>query len=143
MYIQFLIHIFADFFFGQASYQAIHKSKSTLIALFHAFLYTICFLILTFSWKVLLVIGITHFFIDRYSIPKYLLFAREWILNPKSWRATWANSNHTGFFDHIGDAWGEANKEKMRPPFLTWWLNIVVDNWMHLTINYLALRYLG
>jgi len=122
---QLLIHGFADFFFGQASYQAINKSKRTAPALLHVLLYTVCFLI------------------DRYSIPKYLLFAREWMLNPKSWRATWANSNHTGFFDHIGDEWGEANKDKMRPPFLTWWLCIFVDNLMHLGINFLALKYLA
>ena len=139
---QLLIHGFADFFFGQASYQAINKSKRTAPALFHVLLYTACFLVLTFSWKALLVIGVTHFFIDRYSIPKYLLFAREWILNPRTWRATWANSNQTGFFDHIGDNWGERNKDKMRPPFLTWWLYIIFDNLMHLGINFLALKYL-
>jgi len=136
---QLLVHGFADFFFGQASYQAINKSKKNAPAIFHAFLYTACFLILTLHWKALILIGVTHFLIDRYSIPKYLLFAREWILNPKSWRATWASSNQTGFFDHTGDEWGYSNTDKIRPQFLTVWLYIIVDNLMHLFINYMAL----
>ena len=140
--LQLLIHGLADFFFSQGSYQAINKSKSTPIALFHATLYTACFLILTLSWKALLLIGITHFFIDRYSIPKYLIFAKEWIFNPKSWRATWACSDRTGYFDHVGDEWGEANQNKMRPAFISVWIYIVTDNLFHLTFNYIALTYL-
>lgn len=139
---QLIVHGLADFFFAQGAYMAVNKSKKTAPALLHAFLYTLCFLVLTFSWKALLVIGVTHFFIDRYSIPKYLIFAREWLMNPPSWRATWASSNHNGFFDHIGDAWGEANKDKMRPPWIAWWICIIFDNILHLTINFLALKYL-
>ena len=139
---QLLVHGFGDFFFGQGSYMAINKSKKTAPAALHVLLYTACFLMLTTSWKALLVIGVTHFLIDRFSIPKYLLFAREWLLNRNHGGQHWASSNHTGFFDHEGDAWGEANKDKMRPPFLTWWLCIFFDNLMHLTCNYLALKYL-
>lgn len=141
--LQLIVHGLADFFFGQASYQAINKSKAYPPAIVHVLLYTACFLVLTLSWKALLVIGVTHFLIDRYSIPKYLIFAREWILNPKSWRATWPNCNHTGFFDHVGDAWGDENQDKMRPPWLTWWLVIIFDNILHLTCNYFALKYLA
>ena len=139
---QLLVHGLADFFCTQGTYQAVNKNKKTAPALLHAFLYTLCFLVLTFSWKALLVIGITHFFIDRFSIPKYLIFAKECIFNPKSWRATWASSNHNGYFDHVGDVWGEENITKMRPPFIAWWIYIITDNLFHLTINFLALKYL-
>lgn len=143
MYEQLLVHGIADFFLTQGSYQAVNKSKRTGPALLHALLYTACFLILTQSWKALLVIGVTHFLIDRYSIPKYLIFAKEWIFNPKSWRATWASSNHNGYFDHVGDEWGRANQDKIRPPFISWWIYIITDNLFHLIINYLALKYLA
>ena len=139
---QLLTHGLADFFLTQGSYQAVNKSKKTSPALLHATLYTLCFLVLTFSWKALLVIGITHFFIDRFSLPKYLIFAKEWIYNPKSWQATWASSNHNGYYDHVGDEWGENNVDKIRPPFISWWIYIITDSLFHLTINFLALKYL-
>jgi hypothetical protein len=140
---QLIIHGLADFFFTQGSYQAVNKNKNTRLAFLHAFLYTLCFLILTLSWKALLVIGITHFLIDRFSLPKYCIFVKEWIFNPQSWRATWASSNHNGYFDHVGDEWGEQNMDKIRPPFISWWLYIITDNLFHLSINFLALKYLS
>jgi len=138
---QLLVHGLADFFLTQGTYQALNKSKRTAPALLHAALYTACFLLLTRSFWALFVIGFTHFLIDRFSLPKYLIFAKERAFNPKSWHRPWKNCNLTGYFDQPTADFNAACPD-CRPLHLTIFLYIVTDNLFHLTINYLALRLL-
>ena len=62
----------------------------------------------------------THFIIDRFRIPKYLIWLREGGGYPMT---------DTGF-------------NKAVPAFISTWLFIITDNAMHIIINYYALRFL-
>jgi len=116
---QLLIHLLGDYLF-QTGYMANNKAKSHLPALIHVLVYTSFFLILTRNPITLFVICSTHFIIDRFRIPKYLIWIREGCKYPLT---------DTGF-------------SKETPPFISTWLFIITDNAMHLSINFLALRYI-
>lgn len=66
---QLILHLIGDFWL-QTSWMAYGKMKSTVIALIHALVYTIPFLLLTDSPPALLVIWLTHAAIDRTSVAK-------------------------------------------------------------------------
>jgi len=75
----------------------INKSKRSSTCLLHVCLYTLPFLLLTHSWKALLVIAGTHFIIDRFGIARYLV----WVKNhctPHGY-AGWNLCSLTGYFD--------------------------------------------
>jgi hypothetical protein len=101
-----------------------------------------------------LVIGLTHLFIDRFQLAKYLVFAKNHI-NPDWTFVPWSYANKTGYCDAFADkATGvEAKvsddelsptelKAMQRPTFITVWLYIITDNLLHITINSLALAFL-
>jgi hypothetical protein len=143
---QLLVHFWADYVF-QSSWMALNKNKHYWPCIVHIIIYTSCFLSLTTSWKALLVIGGTHFLIDRFSLARFVIFGKEQILNPKDWRHDWLHSNTTGYYDRVRTMWAktaivEDRPEQVRPYWMTIWLCIVVDNLFHLTINYLALAHL-
>jgi hypothetical protein len=150
---QLLCHLFGDYFF-QPDWCALNKSKRTWPCLVHVLLYTACFLFLTFSWKALLVIGATHFIIDRWHTPLKRFIWLRGHLDPKFRYPDYKWCNTTGFYDDspynicsgknpgaeykTPDWWG-----KPRHFFITMWLYIIHDNLLHLTINYFALKYLS
>jgi hypothetical protein len=70
---QLLTHFWGDFAL-QSSWMALNKSRHSWPCLLHVIIYTSTFLFLTLAWKALLVIGLTHFLIDRFSLPKYLIY---------------------------------------------------------------------
>lgn len=128
---QILAHLWGDYIL-QSDWMALNKSKRTWPCLVHVLLYTACFLFVTTSWKALAVIGVTHFLIDRFGLARYVVFAknhmapfaRDTLAYPR-----WNECNVTGY-------------SAARPIWLTLWLLIAADNTLHLTINYIALRYL-
>jgi hypothetical protein len=141
---QILVHLFGDYFL-QPSWCALNKSKRSLPCLVHVITYTACFLILTTSWKALLVIGLTHFILDRFPvIIKKLIWLREH-LNPSFKYPIYEACDTTGFYDdspfnaykNKGNYWGIP-----RPFCITVWIYIITDNLFHLLINYVAIRYL-
>src|SRR6266705_2933523 len=104
---------------------AVNKTKNNWAALIHAIAYTLCFvpLWLNHQWSGV-VIFVSHFLIDRFSLAKYVVFAKNHLgMNP-----SWADCRATGY-------------PSSTPVWLAVWLLIVADNTLHLTINYLALRY--
>lgn len=139
--VQLLIHLWADYV-CQSSWMAVNKSKATWPCFVHVLIYTACFLVLTTSWKALLVIGLTHFLIDRFSLAKYVIYLKEQILNPEDWCWPWKYCRATGYFDQIETIQGTKVSTQARPLFISVWLYIITDNLFHLTINYLALKYL-
>lgn len=143
MLAQLLVHFWADFVF-QSDWMALNKTKRSIPCLIHVLIYTACFLVLTTSWKALLVIGATHFLIDRFSLPKYLIWAKNH-MNPHMEYPTFEFCKTTGYFDDAPDnrklEWSIEGWTQ-RPMFITVWLYIVTDNLCHLTINALALYYL-
>lgn len=75
----------------------------------------------------LAVMGGTHFVIDRWRLARYVV----WISNfaaPPGTNPPWPECTATGF-------------PPDRPPFLTVWILIIVDNLMHIGINAAALTW--
>ena len=112
---QLLAHLWGDFML-QNHPMAKHKKTNSLVCYMHVLLYVLPFLYLTHSITSLLVIGVSHYFIDRYSLATLFIKLKNW---------EWTTSN--GFSEDT-------------PAFLSVWLTIFVDNTMHLTINYFALK---
>lgn len=122
---QLLIHLWGDYI-TQTDWMAQNKTKRNSAALMHAVVYTLTFLLITKSLMALFVIGSTHYLIDRYRIARFVVFAKNWITTPSM---RWADCNATGY-------------HKDSPPWLTFWLLIIADNTLHLTINYFAIGWL-
>lgn len=151
---QLLVHILGDFVL-QSDWMALNKSKRSIPCLVHVLIYTACFLLLTTSWKALLVIGVTHFLIDRFHTPLKRLLWMKNHFGPTMQYPPFSWCNSTGYYDdspYNTTPYGKEdkiNQERMdhwygkpRHFFVTLWIYIVIDNWLHLTINYLALTYL-
>jgi len=118
--IELILHLWGDYII-QNNWMATNKTKYTLegwiACLVHCITYTLPFLLLTSSWKALLIIFITHFFIDKFRLAIYLTKLKNWSFTP------------TGFPIET-------------PAYITFWLVIIIDNILHITINYLTLLYL-
>ena len=149
---QLICHLFGDYVF-QSDWMAREKTKHWWPCLCHAALYSAGFLFLRPSWKALAVIAVTHYFIDRYRLARYVAWAKNWMgaVRPvyvnnagdnlsftdtgkraRSWEASnlpFAACSATGYPPEV-------------PPWMAVWLMIACDNTMHLFINYLALRFL-
>lgn len=154
---QLLCHIFADFV-TQSDWQAMNKSKRTFPCLVHVLLYTSVFLFLTTSWKALLVIGGVHFILDRWPIiiRKLIWFKNH--MGPYFVYVPFSKCDITGYYDNIKNEVTHqpyetshftqvSRKDDVRYDarlnYVTIWLYIVTDNFLHLLTNYLALKYLA
>lgn len=122
---QLLLHLIGDYI-TQTNWMATEKTRKGIAALSHATVYAIPFLLLSPSIGAIFVIWGTHFFIDRYRLARYVVFAKNWITQPS---LKWDDCNATGY-------------HKDMPPWLAFWLLIIADNTMHLCINYIALSML-
>ena len=131
---QLLCHLWGDYIL-QSDWMAKDKSIWWLPCLLHVAFYSTTFLFLHPSWKAFAVIAVTHYFIDRYRLARFVVFAKNWSpVLPEFWRkhgpVMWYHTlTPTGY-------------PEGRPDFLAVWLLIIADNTLHLTINFLALRYL-
>ena len=151
--LQLIIHGIGDYIL-QSDYMAMNKSKKTIPCLIHVLIYTSLFLFLTFSWKALLVIGGTHFIIDRFPIIVRRLIWMKNHINPWLSYPPFEYCDLTGYHDdnpYNTKKVSDNEKDIMYklpywgPPRLfvvTIWLYIITDNLLHLTINYFALKYL-
>ena len=121
---QILLHLIGDYI-TQTEWMANNKIKRHAPAAIHAVVYSIPFLMLTQSSLAILVIAVSHFFIDRYRLARYVIFAKNWITNRKT---RWCDCLKTGY-------------AKDTPDWLAFWLMIIADNTIHMTINYIAIRW--
>ena len=122
---QLILHLFGDYL-TQSDWMAQNKTKATWPAFCHALVYALPFLLLTHSPLAWGVIFGTHFFIDRFRLARYVVFAKNFL----GWPWTkWDDCKVTGY-------------PSERPAWLAVWLLIIADNTIHLTINYAALRWL-
>lgn len=118
--IQLLCHLAGDYPL-QSQPMADRKTTDIRWAFIHALVYTLPFLVVTQNWRALAIICGTHAVIDRYRLA-----------------ARWCALHGTG--TRSGGLWGRWNvSTEPVPPFLAVWLTIIVDNTMHLCINYAAL----
>lgn len=142
---QLLVHILGDYGL-QSDWMALNKGKKTIPCLVHVLIYTACFLLLTTSWKALLVIGITHFLVDRFHTPLKRFIWLRGHLNPWLSYPEYGKCNTTGFYDDSPfNTVKNTRPDDQHPPrifAISVWLYIIHDNFIHLTINYLALTYL-
>lgn len=117
MYEQLLCHLVSDYWL-QNDWMALNKKKNFFVALLHGFIYTLPFLLLTNSTTALLVIWLSHAFIDHTDVVCFLNRIKNWNFRTVD-----------GFAVN-------------RPPFITIWLLIIQDNILHLCINYICLKWL-
>lgn len=123
---QLLIHLLGDYIF-QTEWMASNKTKSLLPAFTHATVYSLPFLFLTSSPLALFVIWLTHLLIDHYRLARYVIFAKNKVTDLS---LKWEDCSGTGFHKDV-------------PAWLSVWLMIIVDNTLHLFINYSVLRWLS
>ena len=121
---QLILHLLGDFV-TQNDWMANNKTRRSWPAWCHAGVYSAPFLLIG-SPAAVGVILVTHFFIDRYRLVRYLMWAKNW-LSPL--RHPWAECSGTGF-------------HKSTPEWLATWLMIISDSTLHLICNYCALRWL-
>lgn len=132
--LQLILHLLGDYVF-QSDWMAQNKTKRFAPAAAHAVVYSLPFLMLKPSLAAFLVILVSHFFIDRYRLARFVVWAKNVVLQPlplssdERSRWHWSNCSGTGY---PSDA----------PPWLAVWLLIAADNTLHLAINYAALRWL-
>lgn len=125
-----LAHFVGDYLL-QSHWMATKKVEQWIPAIAHGVAYSLPFLILTTSWAALLVICSTHIIIDRYRLAKHF---------------TWMK-NHLAPLSYAQPQWAEAKDNggyaKEVPAWLAIWLMIIVDNIIHILINYGALLWLS
>lgn len=119
---QLLAHLIGDYVL-QSHDMAVNKTKNSYWALYHAIMYSLPFVLLTHNLITLLIICITHFLIDRFRLAIYITKLKNYLF---------------GKFDtSVFDLSNGYVKET--PIWLSTWLIILLDNTMHMSINYLAL----
>jgi GT2 family glycosyltransferase len=116
-----LAHLFGDYIF-QSHKMATSKTSKSLWALYHAFTYTLPFLLLTQELNQLFIICFSHFLIDRFRLAIYIIKIKNFLFGDFVWQKT-----KTGYPEDT-------------PAFLSVWLVIIADNTLHLLINYLVLN---
>ena len=122
---QLLAHLVGDYIL-QTSHMAEKKIQSMAVAIFHAFVYSLPFLLITQSPAALAVIFGTHTIIDRYRLAAYVARFKNMAGDPKHWQKY---ATYTGYREET-------------PNWLAVWLVIVTDNTIHLLVNFFAIKYL-
>lgn len=110
---EFLAHLIGDYIL-QSHWMAVNKTKRWFPAIVHGLCYTLPFLFLTNNFIAISIICGTHIIIDRFGLAKYIARVKNWTFT------------ESGYPDDT-------------PVWLWVWLNIILDNTIHLTINHLAL----
>ncbi len=156
---QLIAHLIGDYIL-QSGWMALKKSKVSWICAIHCIAYTLAFTFVTQSWAALAVICITHFFIDRFGLARYVIYAKESMRPGGPYPWSWCSLS--GYFDvekaleHVKEMsererlqhWMEwyasaaSDPDQNRPIWIRIWLLIITDNTLHLLCNYLAIAYL-
>jgi len=123
---QLLLHLIGDYI-TQSDWMAITKGRSHFAALCHATVYSLPFLLIG-SPAAVLVIWASHFFVDRYRLARYVVFAKNFIGGPPY--PVWDDCRVTGY-------------PSERPMWFAFWLLLIADAVIHLSVNYAALRWIG
>ena len=122
---QLLLHLVGDYVL-QTDWMARTKVSTTFAAVIHALAYSAPFMLLSPSVTAMGVIAMSHFLIDRFRLARYVAFAKN---KATDWHLAWADCRATGFPSTMA-------------PGHAFWLMIMIDNTMHLSINYASLRWL-
>ncbi len=122
---QLLLHLIGDYV-TQTDWMARAKVSTTFAALCHALIYALPFLLLRPTLAAIVVIALSHLLIDRFRLARHVAFAKNKLTD---WHLKWADCRATGFPADV-------------PAGHAFWLMILIDNTLHLSINYAALRWL-
>ena len=114
---QLICHLVGDYVL-QTDWMAKNKTSNLFAALVHAFFYALPFVLITGLTWALFVIFFTHIMIDHYRLAGMIMRLKKW-------------------------SWKHPEKFSATPPDINLMLLIVIDNTIHLTINYLSIKYLG
>lgn len=134
---QLLAHLVGDYCL-QNHWMAINKTTRWSAAMIHALFYGLPFLLLISTWWQWAVIVGTHLLIDRFRLASY--WVRFWGIGTQGTVVTKL------FAKRMTDEDGVVMDQTFvmdAPPFLGVWLLIIVDNTMHLGINWAVLRWLA
>lgn len=123
---QIVAHFIGDFIL-QNDWMAREKFHSSFACLVHVVFYTLPFLFLTQEPVTLAIIAVTHFMIDRWRLPRYLIWAKNL---PFPGRRSFSECSRTGFPPEM-------------PDHLSRLLYIIIDGTCHVVINGLAIYYFG
>ena len=143
-----LCHLVGDYVL-QSDWMASTKTKSVWAAVVHAFTYTLPFLVVTRSWKALLLIFLTHAVIDHFRLARYVCWAKNflaprWIKVDQDSPSGVVNSPGRNEAVVRNYPWSDCQATGYGPDKPLWmsvWLLILADNTMHLLCNYLAIRF--
>ena len=124
---QLLAHAVGDYLL-QSDWMATRKTVRFAVALLHAAVYALPFLLLSASPAALAVIVLSHAVIDRWRLARFIVWAKNQAA-PSAFRRPWVDCAATGY---------PADK----PAWLSVWLLIIADNTLHVAINAAALRFL-
>lgn len=124
---QIIIHAVGDYVL-QSDWMANNKTKAHFPALCHAVVYSASFFLFRPSLIAWLVIFVTHFFIDRYRLARYVVWVKNFVA-PHGSNPPFSECAATGY-------------PPQTPPWLAVWLLIFADNILHIVINGAALRWL-
>lgn len=132
--IQLLMHLWSDYCMQPGKW-AERKRTDIRYAAAHGLQYGLLFLIagtvlpsniFSCSFDAFLMITLTHILIDRFYPARYIIFFKNWLVDHGS---RWSDCSKTGYSSDM-------------PAWMAVWLMIIVDNTMHLTINWAALTWL-
>lgn len=135
--IQLILHLIGDYV-TQSDWMANNKTKRHWPAFVHAVVYSLPFLVLQPSELAFWVILGTHFLIDRYRLARFVVRWKNIVGDADFYQMhnrDIAEKLYPKFDTNTG--YPEA-----APAWLTTWLLTAVDNTLHLTINYAALKWL-
>jgi len=139
-YVQLLCHLLGDYIL-QNDWMALNKKQKGFVGLsaivIHAALYSASFAI---AWAIglapnlqivpaLALIFVSHFVIDRWNIPIWITQLKNFNFAKKVWAEGKPGKANTLF---IG-----------RPAYIGVWLSIIVDNTLHLIINFAIIALLS
>lgn len=123
---QIVAHVVGDFIL-QSDWMAREKYRSSWACLVHVVTYTLPFLLLTREPVALAIIAGTHFMIDRWRLPRFLIWAKNL---PFPGRRPFSECQRTGFPPDM-------------PDHLARLLYIIIDGISHILINGVAIYYFG
>lgn len=162
---QLVAHAIGDYIL-QSQWMAQNKTRSNYAAAVHAAAYFVPFLPLVYGHTTTcgLVIIFTHFFIDRFRLARYVVYAKNWLGRVDRWadvviqdpqfnnlaRRQWVKNGSVvmsapRLFSWKRMPWAVCEKTGYPqdvPDWMAVWLLIIADNLIHICINALALRYL-
>lgn len=146
---QLVAHAVGDYII-QSDWMANNKRKSSFAAAVHAITYTLPFLLITHRIDPLVAICVSHFFVDRFGLARFLVWLKNGPFTYNRIVIGTPGTDDLGIGEYPSrQEWGWFLKPitptgyaEDKPPFMAVWLFIIADNIVHVLCNAWALHYL-